>query len=49
MNAMARVCLLWSVAVAPGGLGTAFLFDAAPGLGWGIWTLASAGRIAIAS
>lgn len=45
MNAMARVCLLWSVAVALGGLGTAFLFDAAPGLGWGIWTLASAGSI----
>jgi hypothetical protein len=45
MNAMARAFLLWSVAVALGGLGTAFLFDAAPGLGWGIWTLASAGSI----
>ncbi len=45
MNAMARAFLLWSVAVALGGLGTAFLFDAAPGLGWGIWTLAAAGSI----
>ena len=41
MSVMARLFLLWSVAVALGGLGTGVLFDAAPGLGWGIWTLAA--------
>ncbi len=45
MSAMARSFLLWSVAGALGGLGTGFLFDAAPGLNWAIWTLASAGSI----
>ena len=43
--AMARAFLLWSVAAALGGLGTGFLFDAAPGLNWGIWTLAAAGGL----
>lgn len=38
---MARPFLLWSVAVVLGGLGTGVLFDAAPGLNWGIWTLAA--------
>ncbi len=37
---MARPLLLWSVALALGGLGTGVLFDAAPGLNWGAWTLA---------
>ena len=45
MSAMARPLLLWSVAGALGGLGTGLLFDAAPGLNWGIWTLASAGGV----
>jgi hypothetical protein len=45
MSAMARPLLLWSVAAALGALGTGFLFDAAPGLNWGAWTLASAGGI----
>ncbi len=40
MSAMARPFLLWSIAVALGGLGTGVLFDAAPGLNWGVWTLA---------
>ena len=42
---MAPPFLLWSVAVALGGLGTGILFDAAPGLGWGVWTLAGVGGI----
>ena len=41
MTVMARPFLLWSVAIALGGLGTGILFDAAPGLNWGIWTLAT--------
>jgi Domain of unknown function (DUF4173) len=45
MSALARPLMLWSVAVALGALGTGFLFDAAPGLNWTIWTLASAGSI----
>jgi hypothetical protein len=45
MSAMARTLLLWSVAGVLGGLGTGFLFHAAPGLNWAIWTLASAGSI----
>lgn len=45
MSAVARSLLLWSVAGALGGLGTGFLFHAAPGLNWGLWTLASAGSI----
>lgn len=45
MSAMARPLLLWSVAGALGGLGTGLLFDAAPGLNWGVWTLAAAGGI----
>jgi len=45
MSALARPVLLWSVAGALGGLGTGLLFDAAPGLNWGVWTLASAGGI----
>jgi hypothetical protein len=45
MSAMAGPLLLWSVAGALGGLGTGLLFDAAPGLNWGLWTLASAGGI----
>jgi hypothetical protein len=45
MSAMARALLLWSVAGALGGIGTGLLFDAAPGLNWGVWTLASAGGI----
>ncbi len=40
MSAKARPFLLWSIAVALGGLGTGFLFDATPGLNWGVWTLA---------
>jgi len=42
---MARPLLLWSLAIAVGGLGTALLFDAAPGLNWGVWTLAGASGI----
>jgi hypothetical protein len=42
MTVMARPALLWSVALALGGLGTGILFDAAPGLNWGVWTLAAA-------
>ena len=42
---MAPPFLLWSVAVALGALGTGILFDAAPGLGWGVWTLAGVGGI----
>jgi hypothetical protein len=45
MSAMTRPLLLWSVAGALGGLGTGLLFDAAPGLNWAVWTLASAGGI----
>ena len=45
MSAMARPLLLWSVAGVLGGIGTGLLFDAAPGLNWGVWTLASAGGI----
>ena len=45
MSALARPLLLWSVAGALGGIGTGLLFDAAPGLNWGVWTLASAGGI----
>src|SRR5262249_12015199 len=41
VSAAARPLLLWSVAGALGGLGTGLLFDAAPGLNWGVWTLAS--------
>jgi hypothetical protein len=47
MSAAARPLLLWSVAGALGGLGTGLLFDAAPGLNWGLWTLASAGGIVL--
>jgi hypothetical protein len=45
VSAAARPFLLWSVAGALGGLGTGLLFDAAPGLNWGVWTLASAGAL----
>jgi hypothetical protein len=45
MSALARPLLLWSIAGALGGIGTGLLFDAAPGLNWGVWTLASAGGI----
>jgi Domain of unknown function (DUF4153) len=44
MNVVAPF-LLWSVAVALAGLGTGVLFDAVPGLNWGVWTLAAAGGI----
>jgi hypothetical protein len=47
MSATARPVLLWSVAGALGGIGTGLLFDAAPGLNWGVWTLASAGGIVL--
>ena len=42
---MARPFFLWSVALALGGLGTGILFDAAPGLNWGMWTLAGVSGI----
>ena len=42
---MARPILLWSVAIALGGLGTCILFAAAPGLNWAVCTLAAAGGI----
>lgn len=42
---MARPFLLWPLAIALGGLGSAILFDAAPGLNWGVWTLAGVGGI----
>jgi hypothetical protein len=45
MTIMARPALLWSVALALGGLGTGILFDAAPGLNWGVWTLAAVSGI----
>jgi hypothetical protein len=45
MTAVARPFLLWSAAVALAGLGTGFLFDAAPGLNWSVWTLAAVGLI----
>jgi uncharacterized protein DUF4153 len=45
MTVMARAALLWSVAIALGGLGTGILFDAAPGLNWSIWTLAAVSGI----
>lgn len=46
---MARPFLLWSVAVALGGLGTCVLFDAAPGLNWSIWTLAAVSGVLLCS
>lgn len=45
MSAVAWLFLLWSIAVAVAGLGTGLLFDAAPGLNWGVWTLAAAAGI----
>lgn len=42
---MDRPLLLWCAAVFLAGLGTAILFDAAPGLGWSFWTLAAAGGL----
>lgn len=43
MTAVARLFLLWAVALALAGLGTGILFDAAVGLNWSVWTLAAAG------
>ena len=45
MSIMARPILLWSLAIALGGLGTGILFDAAPGLNWGVGTLAGVSAI----
>jgi hypothetical protein len=45
VNILARAGLLWSLAIALGGLGTGILFDAAPGLNWGVWTLAGVSGI----
>jgi hypothetical protein len=45
VNIVARPFLLWSVAVTLAGLGTGVLFDAVPGLNWGLWTLAAAGVV----
>jgi hypothetical protein len=45
VSLVARLLLLWSAAVALAGLGTGILFDAAPGLNWGVWTLAVAGGV----
>jgi hypothetical protein len=42
---MARPFLLWSVAIALAGLGTGILFDASPGLNWGVWTVATASGV----
>ncbi|HEY1356880.1 MAG TPA: DUF4153 domain-containing protein, partial [Thermoleophilaceae bacterium] len=45
MSAVARPLLLWCVAGTVAAIGTGLLFDAAPGLNWGIWTVAAAGGI----
>lgn len=45
MSAPVRAFILWSTAVAVGGLGTGVLFDATPGLNWGLWTLAAVSGI----
>lgn len=45
MSPMAR---LWLSALAVAGLGAWVLFDAAPGLNWGLWTLAGAGAAEVA-
>ena len=37
--------LLWITAAAVAGLGTWIMFDAMPGLNWGLWTLAAAGAL----
>ena len=42
MRVVAGPLLLWSLAIALGGLGTGLLFEAAAGLNWGLWTLAGA-------
>jgi len=45
MSALARAFILWSAAVTLGGLGSGVLFDATPGLNWGVWTLAAVSGI----
>jgi len=46
---MARLLALWTLAVALAALGTAVLFDACPGLNWGIFAAATAGAILLSA
>ena len=45
---MSPLARLWLPALAVAGLGAWVLFDAAPGLGWGLWTLAVAAATELA-
>lgn len=44
---MRQVSLLWGLALGLAALGTALLFDAAAGVNWPIWTIASVAAIAV--
>ncbi len=46
---MDRLLALWALAVALAALGTAVLFDACPGLNWGIFAAAAAGAILLSA